>query len=69
MKSKKRAVILDRCGDDEGDLLRIGRKGSRYFVEKIGEAYTAQAGQTKRTYLTKKTAQKRFNEGCDYLGA
>ncbi len=68
MNLKKRAIIIDRCGDDEGDLLRIGRKGSRYFIEKIGETYTAQAGQTTRTYLTKKAAQKRFSKGCDYLG-
>ncbi len=68
MAHKQRSIILDSCGDEHGDLLRIGRNGSRYFIDRIGEAYTPKAGETKRIFMSKEKAEKAFASGSAYLG-
>jgi len=65
MATKARAQILDRYGDDNGDLLRIGRKGSRYFIEKIDEAYSPYPGRVTRTYMKKSEAVDTFDRFCE----
>lgn len=69
MRKKKRAVIIDRCGDDDGDLLRLGRVGSKYFIERITPAFEPDAGRVTRTFQkTKREAERKFEDGCAYLG-
>lgn len=68
MGKKARSMIIDRCGDEHGDLLKLGRKGSRYFLEKVAPAYTSRAGQVTRTYMKKKVAERKFLSGCEYRG-
>ncbi len=68
-KKRARAIRLDTCGDNRGPLLKIGRKGSKYFIDKVGAAHSPNAGRTTRTFMkTKRAAEKSFADGCDYRG-
>ena len=61
----KNDIEIDRCGDEHGDLFRLGRKGSKYYIEKIVPAFEPGAGTTKRYYKkTKKEAENIFDEAC-----
>jgi hypothetical protein len=62
---KANIEIIDSCGDEHGDLFRLGRKGSRYFVEKIIPAFEPGAGTRKRYYKkSKKEAERIFDNAC-----
>ena len=62
---KRNSIILDTCGDENGDLFRLGRRGSRYFFERIIPAFEPGAGTTKRFYQkTRKEAEDIFEEAC-----
>ncbi len=52
----KTEQILYTWGDVHGDLFRVGRKASRYYIEQTGEAFTPNAGEIMRIYVTKQEA-------------
>ncbi len=67
-RKKAKDVVIDRCGDEYGDLWRLGRRGSRYYTERIAPAFEAGSGRVTRTYIPKAKATKEFVNGCRYLG-
>ena len=48
--------ILYRWYDKNGDLFRVGRGGSHYFIERIEPAFTPRAGEVSRQYVSKAEA-------------
>ena len=50
-------IILHAWYDDHGDLYRVGRRGSRYFVESVVPAFEPRAGEVARKYVTKAEAE------------
>jgi hypothetical protein len=52
--------ILIRWQDENGDLYRVGRSGSHYFIEIIEPAWEPSAGEVSRVYVSKEEAD-RFN--------
>jgi hypothetical protein len=51
-------IITQRWSDENGDLFRTGRKGSRYFTEKIVPAWEPSAGKVLRHYVPKSEAEQ-----------
>jgi len=50
-------IILRAWYDENGDLYRVGRRGSRYFVESVAPAFEPHAGEVTRKYVTKAEAE------------
>jgi len=48
--------ILSRWGDEQGDLFRVGRRGSHYFIEQVAPAFSPNPGAVTREYVTKREA-------------
>jgi len=63
--AKARSTVIDRCGDEHGDLVRIGRKGSKYFIETIVPAWSSDAGKVTRSYMKKARATELFDRFCE----
>ena len=69
MAKKATSIILDTCGKRRGPVFRIGRTGSKYFVDEWAEAYGPRAGEFTRDYKkTKRAAERAFADGCEYRG-
>lgn len=51
-------TILEKWSDDNGDLFRIGKAGSRYFIETITPAFRPHAGEVSRYYVTEAEADE-----------
>lgn len=51
---------LRRWSDENGGLFWVGRCGSRYFIESVAPAFTPNAGEKTRRYVSKADAMS-FN--------
>lgn len=51
-----RDIVLRSWRDDIGNIYRMGRRGSHYFIELIVPAYERAAGTISRTYVSKARA-------------
>jgi hypothetical protein len=51
-------MLLRAWADSNGDLFRVERQGSRYFIESITPALEPRAGKVSRRYVTKSEANE-----------
>lgn len=49
-------MLLRAWSDNNGDLFRVKRQGSRYFVESITPAFEPGSGEVSRKYVSKNEA-------------
>ena len=63
-------VIIEDITTSDGVVGQIGRRGSKYFTNQYGEAFSRDAGRKFQTFHTSKTdAEKVFKGMKEYYGA